>query len=43
MADEPLPLLPHEQRLPPRTDLWIAAGVFVLSAAFLVLGWRMPT
>ena len=43
MADEPLPLLPHEERLPPRTDLWIAAGFFVLSAAILVLGWRMPT
>ena len=43
MADEPLPLLPHEQRLPPRTDLWIAAGFFVLSAAILVLAWRMPT
>ena len=33
MADEPLPLLPYEERLPPRTDLWIAAGFFVLSAA----------
>ena len=43
MAGEPLPLLPHEERLPPRTDLWIAAGFFVLSAAILVLGWRMPT
>ena len=43
MADEPLPLLPHEERLPPRTDLWIAASFFVLGAAILVLGWRMPT
>ena len=43
MADEPLPLLPHEEPLPPRTDLWIAAGFFVLRAAILVLGWRMPT
>src|SRR5215216_4467113 len=43
MAGEPLPLLPHEERLPPRTDLWVAASFFVLSAAILVLSWRMPT
>jgi hypothetical protein len=43
MADEPLPLLPHEERLPPRTDLWIAAGFLVFSAAVLTLTLRMPT
>jgi hypothetical protein len=43
MADEPLPLLPHEEPLPPRTDLWVAAAFFVFSAAILVLTWRMPT
>jgi hypothetical protein len=43
MADEPLPLLPHEERLPPRIDLWIAAATLALSAAILVLSWQMPT
>src|SRR3954447_10149615 len=43
MTDEPLPPLPHEERLPPRTDLWVAAGFLAFSAAILVLSWRMPT
>jgi Tripartite tricarboxylate transporter TctB family len=43
MAEEPLPLLPHEEPLPPRTDLWVAAGFFVFSAAILSLTLRMPT
>jgi putative tricarboxylic transport membrane protein len=43
MADEPLPLLPHEERLAPRTDLWVAAAFLVFSAAILTLTWRMPT
>jgi Tripartite tricarboxylate transporter TctB family len=43
MAVEPPPLLPHEERLPPRTDLWIAAAALVFSAAILVLSWQMPT
>lgn len=43
MADEPLPLLPHEERLAPRTDLWVAAAFLVFSAAILVLAFRMPT
>jgi hypothetical protein len=43
MADESLPLLPHEEPLPPRTDLWIAASFLTLSAVILVLTWRMPT
>ena len=43
MADEPLPLLPHEEPLPPRTDLWIAAGFLVFGAAILTLALRMPT
>lgn len=43
MADEPLPLLPHEEPLPPRTDLWVAASFLAFSAAILVLAWRMPT
>lgn len=43
MADESLPLLPHEEPLAPRTDLWVAASFLVLSAAILTLTWRMPT
>jgi Tripartite tricarboxylate transporter TctB family len=43
MAKEPLPLLPHEEPLPPRTDLWVAAAFFVFSAAILTLTLRMPT
>lgn len=43
MADEPLPLLPHEEPLPPRTDLWVAAAFLVFSAAILTLTLRMPT
>jgi hypothetical protein len=43
MADEPLPLLPHEQPLAPRTDLWVAASFVVFSVAILALTWRMPT
>ena len=43
MADEPLPLLPHEEPLPPRLDLWVASSFFVLSAAILILSWQMPT
>jgi hypothetical protein len=43
MADEPLPLLPHEEPLPPRTDLWVAASFLAFSAAILILAWQMPT
>jgi hypothetical protein len=43
MSDERLPLLPHEEPLPLRTDLWIAAACLVFSVAALVLSWQMPT
>ena len=43
MADEPLPLLPHEEPLAPRTDLWVAAGFLVFSTAILILTLQMPT
>ena len=43
MAEEPLPLLPHEEPLPPRTDLWAAASFFAFSIAILALAWHMPT
>jgi putative tricarboxylic transport membrane protein len=42
MADEPLPLLPHEERLPPRRDLLVAAAFFAFGAAILSLCLRMP-
>jgi hypothetical protein len=43
MAEEPLPLLPHEERLAPRTDLWVAASFAVFSVAILAHSWGMPT
>ncbi len=43
MPDEPPPLLPPEEPLPPRTDLWVAASFLAFSAAILVLAWQMPT
>src|SRR5438046_7990003 len=43
MANESLPLLPHEQPLAPRTDAWVAASFLVFSVAILAFGWRMPT
>lgn len=43
MADDSLPLLPHEQPLAPRTDLWVAASFLVFSGAILTLTSRMPT
>lgn len=43
MAEESLPLLPHEERLAPRADLFVAAAFFVFGAAIIALSWRMPT
>ena len=43
MAAETPSLLPHEQPLPPRKDLWIAAVFFVLGVAISWLAFRMPT
>jgi Tripartite tricarboxylate transporter TctB family len=43
MAEEPLPLLPHEERLAPRTDLWVAASFAVFSVAIVAHSWTMPT
>jgi putative tricarboxylic transport membrane protein len=40
--DEPSPLLPHEEPLAPRADLWVAASFLALSLAVLVLAFRMP-
>ena len=43
MADQSLPLLPHEQPLAPRTDLWVGASFLAFSVAVLSLTLRMPT
>ena len=42
MADPSLPLLPHEERLPPRADLFVAAAFFAFGAAILSLCFQMP-
>lgn len=43
MAEEPLPLLPHEQPLRPRVDLSVAVCFFVFSVAIVTLALGMPT
>jgi putative tricarboxylic transport membrane protein len=43
MADDASSILPHEQLLPPRTDLWTAAVFLLLGVAIAVICWRMPT
>jgi len=40
--DASLPLLPHEEPVAPRTDLWIAASFLAFSAAILTFSLRMP-
>ena len=43
MSDDAPALLPHEEPMPPRTDLWTAAVFLVFGAAIVTLAWRMPT
>jgi putative tricarboxylic transport membrane protein len=43
MATDTSSLLPHEQRLPPRKDLWTAVAFLVLGLAIISLSWSMPT
>lgn len=43
MAVETPSLLPHEQPLPPRKDLWTAAAFLLLGLAIVSLAWSMPT
>jgi hypothetical protein len=43
MAAETPSLLPHEQPLLPRKDLWTAAAFLVLGLAIVSLAWSMPT
>lgn len=37
------PVLPHEEPLPPRVDLWTAAVFFAVGTAIVYASWRMPT
>ncbi|HEX2890809.1 tripartite tricarboxylate transporter TctB family protein [Vineibacter terrae] len=39
----PPSLMPHEEPLPPRYDLWTAAVFFCVGTAILWLCWQMPT
>ena len=36
-------MLPHEEPLPPRVDLWTAAVFFAIAIAILYASWLMPT
>jgi hypothetical protein len=43
MSNEHLPLLPHEEPVSPRADLWVAASFLAFGAAILFFSLRMPT
>jgi len=43
MSDPTLPLLPHEQPLPPRLDLYIAAVFLAIGLGVVALALQMPT
>jgi putative tricarboxylic transport membrane protein len=43
MATETPSILPHEQPLPPRWDLWTASAFLVLGLAIVSFAWAMPT
>ncbi len=40
--DQPQALLPHEEPLPPRVDLWIAVVFFAVGAAIVSVAAQMP-
>jgi hypothetical protein len=40
--DETSPILPHEEPLAPRADLWVATSFLVLGVTVIVLSFRMP-
>jgi len=42
-APPPASVLPHEEPLPPRVDLWTAAVFFAIAIAILYASWAMPT
>jgi putative tricarboxylic transport membrane protein len=41
-ATEPPTVLPHEEPLPPRVDLWTAAVFFTIGVAIIYASWLMP-
>ena len=41
-ATEPQSILPHEEPLPPRVDLWTAAVFFAVGVAIVYAAWLMP-
>ena len=44
MPQTPPPsVMPHEEPLPPRYDLWTAAVFFCAGVAIIYLCWLMPT
>jgi hypothetical protein len=43
LPNQPLPLLPHEEPLPPRLDLWIALVFMALGIGILSIAAGMPT
>jgi hypothetical protein len=42
-SNEPTPLLPHEEPLPPRLDLWIALVFMAIGLGILAVSAGMPT
>ena len=42
-APPPASVLPHEEPLPPRVDLWTAAVFLTVAIAILYASWLMPT
>ncbi len=43
IAPPPASVLPHEEPLPPRVDLWTAAVFLAIAIAILYASWLMPT
>lgn len=43
MADEASSVLPHEEPLPPRKDLWTGAAFLLLGLAIVSVALQMPT
>lgn len=41
--DNPAALLPRDEPVSPRADLWTAAVFFVIGAAIVAASWAMPT
>jgi Tripartite tricarboxylate transporter TctB family len=43
MAEQPPSILPHEQPLPPRVDLWTGSVFLLLGLAIVSVAFQMPT